>query len=125
MKTHQPRTRTSPAPRSAVLERVNASVAGIDCGATHHYVAVPVDRAPMPVQSFPTVTSGLRRLVEWLVACQITSVAIAYASHCTSFGRCETFSSAVRLFDNLTPLAFSGGSGPGSSYRYSSLSLQR
>ena len=57
MKTHQPRTRTSPAPRSAVLERMNANVAGIDCGATHHYVAVPVDRAPTPVQSFPTVTS--------------------------------------------------------------------
>jgi transposase len=76
MKTHQPRKRTSPAPRSAVLERMNANVAGIDCGATHHYVAVPVDRAPMPVQSFPTVTSGLRRLVEWLVACQITSVAM-------------------------------------------------
>ena len=38
-----------------------------------------------------------------------TVAAIAYASHCTSFGRCETFSSTARLFDNLTPLAFSGG----------------
>jgi hypothetical protein len=55
---------------------MNANVAGIDCGATHHDVAVPVDRAPTPVQSFPTVTSGLRRLVEWLVACRVTSVAM-------------------------------------------------
>jgi hypothetical protein len=76
MKTQQPRKRTSPGPQSAVLERMNANVAGIDCGAAHHYVAVPVDRAPMPVQSFSTVTSGLRRLVEWLVACRVTSVAM-------------------------------------------------
>jgi transposase len=76
MKTHQPRGRTSPPPRSAVLERMNANVAGIDCNATHLDVAVPVDRAPMPVQSFPTVTSGLRRLVDWLVACRVTSVAM-------------------------------------------------
>jgi hypothetical protein len=40
MKTHQPRKRKSPAPRSAVLERMNTNVAGIDCGATHRYVAV-------------------------------------------------------------------------------------
>jgi len=39
---------------------------------------------------------------------------IASASHCTSLGRCETFSNRSRL-DNLTPLAFLGGSGPGSS----------
>jgi transposase len=74
MKT--PYRHTSPPARSAVLERINPNVAGIDCGATHHYVAVPIDRAPMPVQSFPTVTSGLRRLVDWLVACRVTSVAM-------------------------------------------------
>jgi PAS domain S-box-containing protein len=39
---------------------------------------------------------------------------IAYASYCTSLGRCETFSNR-NLFDNFTPLAFLGGSGPGSS----------
>lgn len=98
-----------------VLERINADVAGIDCGSAEHYVAVPADRAPQPVQSFPTYTPDLQRLADWLTACRVTSVAIAYASHCTSLGRCERFSVARRLFDNLTPLAFCGGSGPGSS----------
>ena len=56
-----------------------------------------------------TTTKGLLELAEWLSAQGCTHVVIAYASHCTSFGRCETFSSTARLFDNLTPLAFSGG----------------
>lgn len=72
-----------------------------------------------------TSPADLRALAGWLVERQVDEVVIAYASHCTSFGRCETFSSAARLFDNLTPLAFSGGWGPGSSYRYSCLSLHR
>jgi hypothetical protein len=72
-----------------------------------------------------TSPDQLRALAAWLVEREVEEVVIAYASHCTSFGRCETFSSAARLFDNLTPLAFSGGWGPGSSYRYSCLSLHR
>ena len=56
----------------------------------------------------------LRVLSEWLIEQQIEEVVIAYASHCTSRGRCETFSNRSRL-DNLTPLAFLGGSDPGSS----------
>jgi hypothetical protein len=56
----------------------------------------------------------LKALAEWLIEQQVEEVVIAYASHCTSLGRCETFSNRSRL-DNLTPLAFLGGSGPGSS----------
>ena len=52
----------------------------------------------------------LRALAEWLIEQQVEEVVIAYASHCTSLGRCETFSNRSRL-DNLTPLAFLGGSG--------------
>ena len=55
---------------------------------------------------------NLRLLAECLIAHQVEEVVIAYASHCTSLGRCETFSNRSRL-DNLTPLAFLGGSGPG------------
>ncbi|MGA7412439.1 MAG: hypothetical protein WBW33_18315 [Bryobacteraceae bacterium] len=40
---------------------------------------------------------------------------MTYASHCTSLGRIEGFSLTKRLFDNLTPLFFCGGLGPGSS----------
>jgi hypothetical protein len=36
-------------------------------------------------------------------------------SQCTSLGRCETFSINRSVFDNHTPLAFLGGSDPGSS----------
>jgi transposase len=59
-----------------VLERITPDVAGIDCGATAHYVAVPPDRDAQPVQSFPTFTADLQRLAEWLTACRVTSVAM-------------------------------------------------
>jgi hypothetical protein len=96
------------------LSCIEPNAAGIDVGATEIFVAVPQDRDPSPVRSFETFTQDLHRLKEWLQQCRITTVAIAYASHCTSLGRDETFSNRA-LFDNLTPLAFFGGSGPGSS----------
>jgi hypothetical protein len=64
---------------------------------------------------FGTMTRELHQLAQWLCATQVTAVAIAYASHCTSLGRCEPFSINFSLFDNLTPLAFRGGLAPGSS----------
>jgi hypothetical protein len=57
----------------------------------------------------------LQLLSEWLIEQQVEEVVIAYASHCTSLGRCETFSINCSLFDSLTPLAFRGGLAPGSS----------
>jgi transposase len=59
-----------------VLDRLNPDVAGIDCGAAEHYVAVPPDRDPHPVQCFTTFTTDLERLAAWLVACRVTSVAM-------------------------------------------------
>jgi transposase len=72
------RRRRTPQPRRspAVLDRLNPHVAGIDCGSAEHYVAVPPDRSPTPVQSFTTFTHDLRRLADWLVACGVTSVAM-------------------------------------------------
>jgi hypothetical protein len=63
---------------------------------------------------FVTLPSELQRLLNWLREQGVEVAVIAYASHCTSLGRGETFSNRA-LFDNLTPLAFLGGSGPGSS----------
>jgi hypothetical protein len=57
----------------------------------------------------------LRSLAAWLAEREVEEVVIAYASYCTSLDRCERFSVMRRLFDNLTPLAFCGGFGPGSS----------
>ena len=67
-----------PFPRRSrrVLARVHLDVAGIDCGASAHYVAVSPERSPSPVQSFQTFTSDLVRLADWLVACQVRSVAM-------------------------------------------------
>ena len=59
-----------------VLERIQPDVAGIDCGSAEHYVAVPADRDPQPVQSFQTFTADLQRLAEWLTACRVKSVAM-------------------------------------------------
>ena len=60
----------------SVLERIQVDVAGIDCGASEHFVSVPPDRDPAPIQSFRTFTADLQRLADWLVACRVTSVAM-------------------------------------------------
>lgn len=59
-----------------LLQRINPDVAGIDCGAAEHYVAVPPDRDPHPVQCFRTFTADLQRLVDWVQACGVRSVAM-------------------------------------------------
>jgi transposase len=61
---------------SPLLKRIQPDAAGIDCGATHHYVAVPADRDPEPVRAFSTVTAELQRLADWLVGCGIKTVAM-------------------------------------------------
>jgi transposase len=66
------KTRVSP----SVLARINPDAAGIDCGAAEHYVAVPPDRDREAVQHFPTFTTGLHRLADWLTACRIRTVAM-------------------------------------------------
>ncbi len=60
--------------------------AGIDIGATEIFVAVPEDRAAENLRSFPTFTLDLHALADWLKACRFETLAIAYASHCTSVG---------------------------------------
>jgi transposase len=52
------------------------NAAGIDCGATDHFVAVPKDRDPQPVRSFRTFTADLYALADWLVQCSIDTVAM-------------------------------------------------
>ena len=59
-----------------LLERVNPNAAGIDCGSTMHYVAVPPDRDPEPVRSFKTFTEDLHRLADWLMGCGVKTVAM-------------------------------------------------
>ena len=76
MKHNRRRSTGKPRRSPTVLDRLNANVAGIDCGSAEHFVAVPPDRDPTPVQSFTTFTSDLLRLADWLTACRVTSVAM-------------------------------------------------
>jgi transposase len=64
-----------PIPPSA-LPQVNANAAGIDVGATSHFVAVPADRDAAPVREFAPFTGDLYRLAEWLRACGVETVAM-------------------------------------------------
>ena len=76
MKHNHRRRPGKPRVSPSVLDRINPNVAGIDCGSAEHFVAVPPDRDPTPVRSFPTFTSDLHRLADWLTACRVTSVAM-------------------------------------------------
>ena len=53
---------------------MNLNAAGIDVGATSHFVAVPADRAEQPVQEFAAFTADLYRLAEWLSECGVETV---------------------------------------------------
>ena len=59
-----------------LLQRIQPDAAGIDCGAEHHYVAVPPDRDERPVRAFRTFTAELNQLAGWLIQCRIKTVAM-------------------------------------------------
>jgi transposase len=60
----------------SLLERIQPDAAGIDCGERSHFVAVAVERDPQPVREFRTFTAELCRLADWLIQCQIKTVAM-------------------------------------------------
>ena len=76
-----------------------------------------------PVEMPPTqIGRALAELgITWIAA--HSPQAKAYASHCTSCEPRTTFSRNLRLLSSLTPCAFRGGLGPGSSYSQSSRSF--
>lgn len=57
---------------------VHSSAAGIDIGATRHFVAVPEGSSPdgNDVQSFDAFTGDLLRLADWLHTCGIQTIAM-------------------------------------------------
>ena len=60
----------------SMLRTVNLNAAGIDVGATQHYVAIPEGRDAVRVRCFGTFTSDLAALADWLIACGVTTVAM-------------------------------------------------
>ena len=66
-------------PTSAKLEVVHPHAAGIDIGATEHYVCVPthsVAQGESRVRVFEAFTERLDELIVWLKACGVTTVAM-------------------------------------------------
>ena len=62
--------------KPAELSQLNLNSAGIDVGATSHFVAVPADRSEQPVQEFEAFTADLYRLANWLTECGVETVAM-------------------------------------------------
>jgi transposase len=58
------------------LEQINLNAAGVDIGAEEIFVAVPKGRDEESVRVFPTFTSDLRRIADWLEACGVETVAM-------------------------------------------------
>jgi transposase len=58
------------------LPFIQPDAAGIDIGATEIYVAVPEQRDIRPVRKFATFTEDLHALGDWLIGCQIKTVAM-------------------------------------------------
>jgi transposase len=79
-----PRSRPHPPRRGRAatlppeLRRVNLNAAGVDVGATSHYVAVPAGRDPDgdDVRTFGAFTADLYALADWLTQCGIETVAM-------------------------------------------------
>ena len=70
-KVSLPTGRTRPA-----LTITHPHAAGIDIGSRSHFVAVPPDRADVPVREFPCFTVDLHALADWLQACGVDTVAM-------------------------------------------------
>ena len=62
--------------KQGVMLVMRADAAGIDIGATEIFAAVPPDRTPENVRSFPTFTQDLYALAEWLKQCGVKTVAM-------------------------------------------------
>jgi hypothetical protein len=57
-------------------EVVFPNAAGIDVGASSHWVAVPRDVAAEPVREFGSMTDDLNAMADWLQGCGIDTVAL-------------------------------------------------
>jgi transposase len=70
---------TGPTRPAKALPILHPHAAGIDVGATEHFVCVPADAVganESAVRSFGAFTGELDQLVEWLLACKVTTVAM-------------------------------------------------
>ncbi|MEI2581670.1 IS110 family transposase [Scytonema sp. PRP1] len=57
-------------------EQINHNAAGIDLGGGEHWVCVPPDRTEKNVRRFGCFTPDLIAMTDWLIECQVTTVAM-------------------------------------------------
>jgi len=57
-------------------EVVFPNAAGVDVGASSHWVAVPRHLAEEPVREFGAMTDDLRAMADWLIGCGVDTVAL-------------------------------------------------
>ena len=58
------------------LKQINFNAAGLDIGSAEIFVAVPEERDEQTVQKFDTFTIDLHALADWLVSCDVDTVAM-------------------------------------------------
>ena len=58
------------------LSKVHPQAAGIDIGASEHWVSIPAECDPEPVRKFSCFTADLYAMAEWLKSRGITTVAM-------------------------------------------------
>lgn len=62
--------------KMSTLEIQNPNAAGIDIGSREHWVAVRPDQNEQPTRCFPSFTKDLNELADWLIDCDVTTVAM-------------------------------------------------
>jgi transposase len=72
----QPKKKTQKVKTTNAMPVLQTDAAGIDIGATEHYVAVPADRDERPVRRFGAFTEELHALADWLKRCGVRTVAM-------------------------------------------------
>lgn len=58
------------------LTITHSNAAGVDIGSASHFVAVPPDRDDEAVREFPSFTTDVHALADWLKACGVDTVAM-------------------------------------------------
>jgi transposase len=75
-KSSKTRGRPKKEQKPSMLELINRDAAGIDIGATSHFVAVPEGSVENNVREFRSTTPGIYALADWLKECGVKTIAM-------------------------------------------------
>lgn len=62
--------------KMTALEQINFNASGLDIGSAEIWVAIPEGRDEQTVRKFDTFTSDLHALADWLISCDVDTVAM-------------------------------------------------